>query len=110
MKNIDIDDNLKKIELNRVLPKNCRSAKLIRENGINIEPLIKIKLVDDANDMFKGDKIDVNQKYFIMGDFKYDSQNNPLSYNIFGSASGYVKNIPWDYPCIKKVIGPFCST
>jgi hypothetical protein len=110
MKNIDIDDNLKKIELNRVLPKNCRSAKLIRENGINIEPLFKIKLIDDANDMFKGDKIDVNQKYFIMGDFKYYLNKDPISYTVFGSSSDCVKDIPWDYPCIKKVIGPFCQS
>ena len=58
--------------------------------------------------MFTGDKIDVDQKYFVMGDFKYDTKNNPISYNILGSSSSCVQNIPWDFPCIKKVIGPFC--
>ena len=43
-----------------------------------------------------------------MGDFKYDSEKNPISYNILGSSSSCVQNIPWDFPCIKKVIGPFC--
>ena len=107
MKNIDINENFK-IELNKILPENCRSAKLIKENGIDIEPLYKIQLVDNANDMFKGDKIDVKQKYCVMGDFKYDSENNPISYNILGSSSDCVQDIPWNFPCIKKVIGPFC--
>jgi hypothetical protein len=109
IKNIDIDDNLKKIELNKVLPLNCRSAKLIKDNGIDIGPFYKINLVDDANEMFKGDNININQKYFIMGDFKYDSNKEPISYNICGSSSCYVKDIPWDYPCIKKVLGVFCA-
>ena len=34
--------------------------------------------------------------------------DNPISYNILGSSSICVQNIPWDFPCIKKVIGPFC--
>lgn len=30
-----------------------------------------------------------------------------IRYNILGSLSSSVQNIPWDFPCIKKVIGPF---
>ena len=102
MKNIDINENFK-IELNKILYKNCDLLNYKR-NGIDIEPLYKIQLVDNANDMFKGDKIDVKQKYFVMGDFKYDSENNPISYNILGSSSDCVQDIPWNFLVLKLLV------
>jgi hypothetical protein len=97
------------IKLNNNLPKNCRSAKLIKYNGIDIGEFYKIKLLNNVNKLNeKSDyKVNVNQKYFIMGDINVDKNNNPINFTVFGSEYGYIKNIPWDYPCIIRVLGNF---
>ncbi len=99
-KNIDLDENIKY---------NNFSAKEFRDNGIKIDFFYKIKLIDNANELFKGDSIKIDQKYFIIGNIKYNKKKNPISYSIYGSEKDYVKNIPWNYKCIKKVIGEYCT-
>jgi hypothetical protein len=89
---------------NKTLPIDIRSAQLIMKNGINIGEFYMIKLVDNINTILSTN-VQVNQSYFIIGGIKYNSYSNPLSYTIFGSDRDCIKDIPWDFPCIKKVIG-----
>lgn len=94
-----------KIEINKELPIGIRSAKLIENNGFILNELFMIKF--DKNIKRINKTIKLNQSYFIMGNFKYDLYKNPISYTVFGSDRDCVKDIPWDFPCIEKVIGLF---
>lgn len=94
-----------KIELNTELPIEIRSAKLIENNGFKLNELFMIKFDKNIRRINKNIKLD--QSYFIMGNFKYDLYRNPISYTVFGSDRDCVKDIPWDFPCIEKVIGLF---